>query len=589
MAIEDDITEHLKNKYFIGLLLVLGVATFIRFKYAFGTGMWVDEGRYARIGFEVSNHLLSYSTTTEWLGQVTGHPPVFSYLIALSTYVFGKTDFAVRAVSPIMGVFGVPLAYFLGREMKNRSTGLAVAALLALNPIYWFMSEKILIGVTLTVFYTASILALYWGFSDRKDYYYGLWLLGPLTVLTILTKQPGYTLGPVILLYFLYVKRNEFLELTEDIEFKKTALHDTLTDRNYYIGAGLGVLTLAPWALRNLEVCGVPLCGLSRALGFATQNVTSPLSDVGGTFYFLFSLPFIVTLPVALLLGFRIVQYLLDQADRDADMLVKLGAAFIAVNLVAYFIWPRFVPMALLTSIALFATSREEKLLWLWIGIGIGFMSIPEIKVPRYILFTLPAMLIVSVTGLKSITDWLAKQFDRSSITGFNLLVLALLPILLVSYVQGIGMVTRGGFTAIEPAGEWIASNTPESTNVASTSPTQTRYFVYPRDSYRVPDNETEFIEMIQEKNISHVMVDVYESTQAEWIQTGVPPYRLPYSLRQALQNGQVSPQQAASMFRNPPSYLEPVNSFGRTPIPLIQNQEQPAAIVYRVNSTALQ
>ncbi|MFB6207791.1 MAG: ArnT family glycosyltransferase [Candidatus Nanohaloarchaea archaeon] len=588
--IVEEMRSQLKNKYFVALLLVLGVAIFLRFKYAFGTGMWVDEGRYSRIGIEIADHILQYRVAEDWHGQITSYPPLYPYLIAFSSYIFGKTDFAVRVVSPLMAIAGIGVSYFMSREMKNRDIGIVVAALLTVNPVFWFMSEKILVGVTLMAVYTATIFALYIGFSDREDYYYGLWALGPLTALTLMTKQPAYTLGIVIPLYFVYRKRNELVELTGDVEFRKTEFYRTLMDRNYYIGVGLGLAFIGPWMLRNWAVCRFPMCGILKATQFASKTVNNPLADVGGTFYFIFSLPFIVTVPVALLIVFRVLQYFLYQADRDPDLLIKITAVFIAANTTSYFLVPQWFPLTLLMSIALFAKTDAEKLLWLWIGAGIGFMSVPDIKVPRYILFTVPALLTVGATGMHSIASWASRQVENEEVTVFRLMVLITIPILLISYMQGSAMASRTGFTAIEPAGEWIDANAPENSNIAATSPAQMRYFVYPRMAYKIPDNESALRKMILEKNIFFVEVDIYEQTQAEWVQTSIPPYRIPYSVRKAIQNGQYTQQQLQQLFsQGTPGYLVPVQSFGQTRMPLTKNQQQPAAVVYAVNRTALE
>ncbi|MFB6265783.1 MAG: hypothetical protein ABEI07_01735, partial [Candidatus Nanohaloarchaea archaeon] len=103
----EGVEEVIRDWRFLTLMAVIGVAAFLRFKYAFFNGVWVDEGRYARLAFELSNHLWSYSTMPEWRGQVTSYPPIYPYLLAISTAILGKTDFAVRIVSPLMGTVAV--------------------------------------------------------------------------------------------------------------------------------------------------------------------------------------------------------------------------------------------------------------------------------------------------------------------------------------------------------------------------------------------------------------------------------------------------------------------------------------------------
>ncbi|MFB6292337.1 MAG: ArnT family glycosyltransferase [Candidatus Nanohaloarchaea archaeon] len=584
----EEMRTEIQDRYFLVLLLVLAAATFVRFKYAFFDGMWVDEGRYARIGTEISRHLLDYSVLESWRGQITAYPPLYPYLIAISNLVLGQSEFAVRVVSPLMGVLAVGITYFTGKEMANKEVGLAAAALMALNPIAWFLSERILVGITFAAVYSAAVFCLYYGLEDREYSKYAIWAIGPLVALNILTKQPAYTLGVLIPLYFVYKKRNEFREvLMDDVEFAKTKLYETITDVNYYISGGLGIAVLAPWMLRNQAVCGVPLCGLARAMEFASKSTNPATSSVQGTFYYLFAMGTIVTLPVALLLLARVGYYLLKQVDVDPDGLVKRGAAVLFLTGAAYLAIPRLVPMALLSSIAFLARTDSEKLLWLWIGIGIGFMSIPTVKVPRYIVFVIPALTIVAGITLYEFSRWASDALDSSMVTKGRVLVAVMIPLLAFSFLQGSQMVSRGGFAQAEPAGEWLAQNTPEDAAFAASSPAILRYYIYPRMAYRFPENRSEFREFVEEKDINYIEVDVYERTQPDWVQTSIPPYRLPNTVRIKVQRGQMSAQQAAKMFSNPPDYLVPVKTVGKTRMPL-NRQTQPVAMIYRINRSAM-
>ncbi|MFB6213195.1 MAG: ArnT family glycosyltransferase [Candidatus Nanohaloarchaea archaeon] len=581
----DEITGRLKNPHYLLLLGILAMATFLRFRYAFFDGLWVDEGRYGRIAKELSTHILDYSVV--WRGQITSYPPVYPYLLAVSTYIFGKTDLAVRVVSPLMGVAGVGLTYLLGREMKTREIGLIAAAVVAVNPIFWFLSERILIGATFATLYTAAMLALYYGLEDREYSRYALWALGPLVSLNIMTKQPAYTLGVVIPLYFLYVHREELESfVVRGTSFRESGLYDVFTDRDYYTAAGLGLLTLLPWMLRNTAVCSFPLCGLPRALDFAATTNQAAWASTQGPFYYILSMPGIMTALGTALVGLRVIQYIVDYADRDADTMVKAASTIIGLLATSYFLKPDLVPMVLLTSIAIFARSDAEKLLWLWAGIGIGFMSLGRVQVPRYIVFVIPALATVAAISLYSVSDWLAYQLDSSGVTAARLAVVLMVPVLFLSFAQGMQNISRGGYTYLEPAGEWLDSNLPEEANVGATSDPQMRYYIYPRMAYTLPKNQSKFKSFLREKNITHVEVDVYERAQAKWAQTGLPPYRLPVSTVQDLRAGRISPQQVGQSYGKPPGYLERVKSFGRTRVPLTQDQQQPMVIIYRVNLT---
>ncbi|MFB6204576.1 MAG: ArnT family glycosyltransferase [Candidatus Nanohaloarchaea archaeon] len=582
--------ELVLDRYFLALAALTVFSAVIRFKYAFFQGMWVDEGRYSRIGIEVASHLLDYSVV--WLGDITAYPPLYPYLISISSLIFGKTEFAVRIVTPLISTLGVPVTYLLGREMKNRKVGLAAAALLSVNFLYWFLSTRILVGATLTVIYTAAVFALYYGMEDKKYSRYALWALGPITALAVLTKQPAYTLGLLVPGYFLYRKRDEIMELVRERDLRSSRFYrDTLTDRDYYIGAGLGVITLAPWLVRNLTTCGSILCGTSRAIHFAVAKSQPAWESTGGPFYYFFNMPAIITPYAAALLAGVVAYYAFRAWNSSPDLVVKKTVAALAVNALAYFTLPRLIPGLLLASVMLYAPNREEKLLWGWIALGIGIMSIPDIKVNRYIVFTIPALLTVLSINFYRLSGTLASfkgfsDYDREK-TVAALMVVLVAPVLALSFAQGVSQLGHHSFKKIEPAGEWIDAHVPEDQNIAASSPAASRFYVYPRMAYRLPENQSDFKQFILENDIHYVEIDVYERAQPYWAQTGLPPYRLPVKTVQALRQGQISPQKVVKSYGRIPDYLIPVKSFGRTTVPLTDSK-QPKLIIYRVNRSSL-
>lgn len=574
-----------RNKYFIGVLLIALVGLYLRISNSLFTGLWVDEARYAQIGKEVSTHLLSYSTfAPQWGPQIQNHPPVFPYLIALGNYFF-SSETASRIVSPVVSTIGIVFGYLLGRDMKNRTSGLMLAALMAVNPVFWFLSTRVLIGATLTAIYTVAVYLLFYGMEDRRYSEYAIWLLGPIVALSLMTKQPAYTLGLVIPIYFVYRKRSEFKEvLFTDAGFMESDLKDTLSKRRYYVSAGLALLVLLPWMLRNFAVCGFAFCGVKRALEFA---VTGGL-DVQGDFFFIKSLPAVVSLPVTALLGGSVLRYIAERANTDPDYLVKYFVLTGIGVLAAYFVRQDLIPMIALMSVAALARTDAEKLLWLWIGAGIGFMSIPGTKVPRYIVFTVPALVGIASFLVYDIASWISDTLDFEQFGAKEIALVAVTPFVLASFLQGAGMVSGHSFQHVETAGNWLAENTAEDARIAASSGVQVQYFAYPRVAQIPRVERGEFESFLLEENITHLEVDIYERTQREWLMTDIPPYKLPNSLIRQVQRGQVSAQEAASRFKSPPEYLTPVASFGETRMPLTQNRTQPKAIIYRVNRTVL-
>jgi uncharacterized membrane protein len=69
-------------------------------------------------------------------------PPLYYALAWLWTQVTGTGELGLRSVSALAGVLAVPVAYLLGVELRDRRTGIAAAALVAVNPmLVWYSQE----------------------------------------------------------------------------------------------------------------------------------------------------------------------------------------------------------------------------------------------------------------------------------------------------------------------------------------------------------------------------------------------------------------------------------------------------------------
>ncbi|EGQ44057.1 MAG: hypothetical protein J07AB43_03970 [Candidatus Nanosalina sp. J07AB43] len=170
------------------------------------------------------------------------------------------------------------------------------------------------------------------------------------------------------------------------------------------------------------------------------------------------------------------------------------------------------------------------------------------------------------------------------------IMMLIVSPILGLNYVSGQAQVSSHGFQALEPAGEWVQENTEDDVRIYSTSP-QVRYWAHPTmpvaSAGRVPSNETGFKNFLRDENISIVMIDVYERTQPEWMNIGLPPYRLSSSVIRDIRSGRSTAEEVFDRFDDTPNYLSPVQRFGETQLPLTR-QSQPQVIIYQVNRSAL-
>jgi len=78
----------------------------------------------------------------EAVGFSESAPPLYYALAWAWTQLTGSGEFGLRSLSAVAGVATVPVAYLLGRQLRDRRAGVAAAALVAVNPmLVWYSQE----------------------------------------------------------------------------------------------------------------------------------------------------------------------------------------------------------------------------------------------------------------------------------------------------------------------------------------------------------------------------------------------------------------------------------------------------------------
>jgi mannosyltransferase len=110
-----------------GLLLITGLAAALRFYRIGANALWVDEA-YSRW---VAGH--SVGAIWQLLGRIDDQPPLHYVLMHLALPL-GDREATLRFVSALCGTLTVPLAYWFGSIVRDRSLGLLTALLVAVSP-----------------------------------------------------------------------------------------------------------------------------------------------------------------------------------------------------------------------------------------------------------------------------------------------------------------------------------------------------------------------------------------------------------------------------------------------------------------------
>ena len=148
-----------------GLVLVLLLATFLRFHRLEAQSFWNDEGNSARLS-ERSIPLIIEGTASDI------HPPLYYLLLRGWRELAGASEFGLRAFSAFAGLATVAVTFALGRTVAGRSfedTGppvvAAVAALLAaVNPalVYYSQEARMYSLLALLATLTTLLLVRWW-------------------------------------------------------------------------------------------------------------------------------------------------------------------------------------------------------------------------------------------------------------------------------------------------------------------------------------------------------------------------------------------------------------------------------------------
>ncbi|MGE5408368.1 MAG: glycosyltransferase family 39 protein [Syntrophothermus sp.] len=100
----------------------------------------------------------SFGHAMDAVGFSESTPPLYYALAWIWTQVAGTGEVGLRSLSALAGVATVPVVYLLGVELRGRTTGLAAAALAAVNPMLLWYSQEARAYALLTLLCALSLL-----------------------------------------------------------------------------------------------------------------------------------------------------------------------------------------------------------------------------------------------------------------------------------------------------------------------------------------------------------------------------------------------------------------------------------------------
>lgn len=131
-------------------------------------GLWFDET------YSVFVSRLPLGFLFEVLVSDAVHPPLY-YLLQRAALVFGDSEAMARLPAVIFGIIGVPLAFRLGRALRDARLGLLTSALVALSPFHiWYSREARMYSLLVTL--ALINMLVYLNFLERPRWRTAGWL-----------------------------------------------------------------------------------------------------------------------------------------------------------------------------------------------------------------------------------------------------------------------------------------------------------------------------------------------------------------------------------------------------------------------------
>ena len=200
-----DMDFHSDRKPFLIILFIIGALIFL--SNLGGRDLWEpDETRYAVVAREMKE-------TGNWIlphlnGAIYAEkPPLFFWLVNLSTFFFGDSELANRLPSALAGLITMLLTFFFGKRLFNARVGFLSSLVLATCLLFPQFSRWMMLDSLFTLLFLLTLFCFYIG-CERKEGRRKYFLLGGLFIgLGVLTKGPIAYLPIPIFLIFAFFQR----------------------------------------------------------------------------------------------------------------------------------------------------------------------------------------------------------------------------------------------------------------------------------------------------------------------------------------------------------------------------------------------
>ena len=189
-------------------LFILMILSFIMFFYKLGAPSLfeTDEVIYSQVAREIvrtGDWITLHLFSKEWFI----HPPFYMWLTALSSFIFGFSEFNARLWNAVFAIGLVYVTYLLGKKMFRDGVGLLAGFILATSLQYILQARVAVFDIPLVFFEMLSLLFFFFWLEDKLSKYYYLFFLS--MGLAVLMKGPvGVALPLIAVITYLAISGN---------------------------------------------------------------------------------------------------------------------------------------------------------------------------------------------------------------------------------------------------------------------------------------------------------------------------------------------------------------------------------------------
>ena len=249
-------------------LLALGaLGALLRLSTLTSRGLWQDEAAQVE---QFSGTV--WETIQSQIGGT--HPPLFHLLMHFWTQAFGTSEAALRSFSVAVGIASIPVAYWAGTTLYNRTVGLLAAGILAFSPYHIWYSQEARMYTMMTFFGLLSITcfvnAMRENTARRWAAYFAVTLCGLFTQYFFLLLLGGQ------FLYYLFV---EILQRETRLGRDSQRAATWKNPRGLFVD----VPTLGPWLLVTSGLAACVLTWMYWAVFFTPTGPSSMVSSLSST------------------------------------------------------------------------------------------------------------------------------------------------------------------------------------------------------------------------------------------------------------------------------------------------------------------